>query len=417
MSVSKIVECDNTIIFNKKNGCTIISAKDEIIAQCKAENGVYKFSGIPYKKNCLLAKTKQTALMWHRRLGHINYQSLKKMRDGAVLGIEFDDDDSEIKKCETCPLGKHTRMPFKSSERKSNKILELIHLDLMGPMETQSIGHAKYALTMVDDFSREVFIYFIKSKAEVLTIFTKFKSFVENQTGEKIKTIRTDNGGEYVSNDFEKFCEKNGIQHQKTVAYTPQQNGVAERMNRTIVEKAKCLLFDAELPKSYWAEASNMSVYLINRSFSTSHGKIPDELFFNKKVDISGLRLFGCPVMVHVNKEKRKKWDKNSNKMIFVGYDSDVKGYRCIDRETRRLTISRDVIFYEPIQKSTISLSDDELLDGTINDTSLNPPINSTPINSNIQATINEATNLDESTLTDDFQSSNEIEEEDITTV
>lgn len=183
---------------------------------------------------------------------------------------------------------------------------------------------------------------------------------------------------ELCSAEFEKFCEKNGIQHQKNTAYTPQQNGFAERMNRSIVGKAKYLLFDAELPKSYWAEASNMAVYLINRSVSASHGKIPDDLFFNKKIDISDLKLFGSPVMVHVNKVKRKKWDQNSNKMIFVGYDNDIKRYRCIDRKTRKLTISRDVIFHEPIPKSSINLYDDELLECTINNTPVNPSINST---------------------------------------
>lgn len=301
------------------NRCTVISSTDEIIAQCQAENGVYKFSEIPNKVNCLLAKKKDTALIWHRRLAHIYFQSLKKLRDGAVIGIDFDDDDSEIKKCETCALGKHVRQPFQTSDSKSKRILELIH------SETQSNGHAKYALTMVDDFSKKVFIYFLGAKSEVSSTFAKFKIFLENETGEKIKILRTDNGGEFNPTELEKFCEKNGIQHQKTCAYTPQQNGVAERMNRTIVEKAKCLLFDAGLPKSYWAEASNMAVYLINRSVSSSHGKIPDELFFNKKVDVSGLKLFGCPVMAHGNKVKRKKWDQNSNKMIFVGYDSDVK--------------------------------------------------------------------------------------------
>lgn len=136
--------------------------------------------------------------------------------------------------------------------------------------------------------------------------------------------------------------------HELTVPYTPQQNGVAERMNRTLVEKAKCLLFDAGLPMYYWAEATHMSAYLINKI--PSKGKIPDELFYEKRINLCDLKLFGTKVMVHIPKVNRKKWDKKSKEMIFVGYDDNRKGYRCIEPTTRRLHVSRDVIFLEPNQ-------------------------------------------------------------------
>lgn len=139
-------------------------------------------------------------------------------------------------------------------------------------METNSIGGAKYILTFVDDYSKKVFIYFLKAKSETLNTFREFKNLIENQTGEWIKTLRSDNGTEYRSNESVKLCKESGINHQFTVPYTPQQNGVAERMNRTIVERAKCLLFDAKLPKRFWAEASNMAVYLINRTIQASTG-------------------------------------------------------------------------------------------------------------------------------------------------
>lgn len=346
LSVCSIVEKGNSMLFDA-NGCTIKNDKNEIVATCKPKNGVYKFHGADGV--CLLSKEKTSALTWHRRLGHINFQSMKKMRDGAVDGINFADDDTEIKKCETCAYGKQHRQPFKSSETQTSNILEIIHSDLMGPMETQSIGHARYILTFIDDFSKKVFTFYLKSKSEALHKFMDFKIYVENQTERKIKIFRTDNGGEYCSSDFDDFCKRNGIQHQLTVAYTPQQNGVAERMNRTLVERAKCLLYDADLPKCFWGEAINMATYLINRSVCASHGKTPDEIFYGAKVDLSNLRIFGSSVMVHVPKEKRRKWDKKSERLIFVGYDSDTKAYRCINRDTRKLTVSRDVIFHENI--------------------------------------------------------------------
>lgn len=360
LSAAKIVSQGNEISFNSK-GCTILNKHKEVIAQCKQENGVYKLKGI--QTNCFMSKqTKNTAMLWHRRLGHTNFQTLKKMRDGAVTGIEFDDDDREIKQCEICPKGKQTRIPFKPSSTKTTQLLELIHSDLCGPMETQSIGHAKYLLTFIDDHSKKVFVYFLKSKSEVLDSFKTFKNYIECQTGLKIKTLRTDNGGEYCSNEFNRYCKVNGIQHQLSTAYTPQQNGVAERMNRSLIEKAKCLLFDADLPKCYWAEATNMAAYLINKSVSSSHEKIPDEIFYKKRVDMSNLKLFGCKAMVHINKEKRKKLDSKSTAAIFVGYDDDIKGFRCINTKTRKLIISRDVIFFEKTPaKLTINLCNDEV--------------------------------------------------------
>lgn len=356
LSVHHIAKRGNSVLFDS-NGCTIRNAKAEIVAQCKSTNGVYKI-GTP-DEMCMQSKCTTSAYMWHRRLGHINLQRMKLMRDGAVDGLNFNDEANEIENCEACAYGKQARLPFKKSDRQSKRVLELIHSDVIGPMETQSIGKCKYILTFVDDFSRKVFLYFLKAKSEVFDTFKIFKAFVENQTERKIQICRTDNGSEYKSKAFNDFCKKNGIQQQFTTAYTPQQNGVAERMNRSIVEKAKCLLFDANLPKSYWAEASNMAAYLINRSISAAHGKIPEEIFTGKRVNLSDLKLFGSKVMVHIPAEKRKKWDKKSTKLMFVGYDPDTKGYRCINEQTRKLTISRDVTFYETVSNESITISDD----------------------------------------------------------
>lgn len=361
LSVCGMVQKGNSVMFDR-NGCTIKNARNETIAHCKPDNGVYKFCA--GEGTCMLTNGKESALTWHRRLGHMNFQSMKKMRDGAVDGIKFSDDDAEIRKCETCAKGKQTRLSFKSSVSETSKILEIIHSDLMGPMETRSISHARYILTFVDDFSKKVFCFFLKAKSDVLETFIEFKAFVETQTEGKIKKFRTDNGGEYLSNDFDRFCKKHGIHHELSNPHTPEQNGVAERMNRTLVERAKCLLFDADLPKIFWAEATNMASYIINRSVCAAHNKTPEEMFYGKKVDLSNLKIFGSPVMVHVPKANRRKWDKKSEKLIFVGYDANTKGYRCINRDTRKLTISRDVIFHERTvgQILEIDANDDNLV-------------------------------------------------------
>lgn len=398
LSVSKIVEHGNTVTFDRNKGCTISNSNNEIIANCKPNNGIYKFN--EGNMTCLIAKNDDNALLWHRRLGHVNLQCLKKMREEAI-GVKFNDDGSDIKNCETCAQAKQFVKPFHASETKSKNILELIHSDLCGPMETQSIGHAKYILTFIDDLSKKVFVYFLKSKSDVLHAFIEFRKYIELQMELKIKMIRTDNGGEYCSVEFEKYCKGNGIQHQLTTAYTPQQNGVAERMNRTLIEKAKCLLFDADLPKTYWAEATSMAAYLINRTISSSHGKVPNELFYNQKVDISNLKIFGSPVMVHITKQKRKKWDKKSVKMIFVGYDRDIKGFRCIDRNTRKIIVSRDVIFHETTKKSIINMD----VDGII-------VKNTTPHESTINSrdSINDDLSMNEDTIIPTLNDSEQFE-------
>lgn len=385
LSISKIVEHGNTVLFTR-NGCTIRNEDDEILAKCQAKNGVYKL--MVKRGSCLLTTKAESAYTWHRRLGHLHFDALKKMKNGVVSGMHFSDDDSEIRNCETCARGKLARLPFKKSNSESKEILELIHSDIVGPMETESIGRAKFLITFVDDYSRRVFVYSIRAKSNAFDIFKNFRAMVENQYNHKIKILRSDNGGEYESNEFRAYLEASGIIHQTSAAHTPQQNGRAERMNRTIIEKAKCLLFDAGLPKSYWAEAVSMAVYLINRTYTSTHGKTPHEKFTGEKVDISDLKLFGCPVMVHVPKANRKKLDEKAVKMIFVGYDSETKGYRCINTSNRKLTISRDVKFLDHSMKPaqnymdsyTIDESEDEnKVADTTDDEFCTPNTSSTP--------------------------------------
>lgn len=347
LSIYQIVKKGNKVIFDK-DFCSIYGPDEDLIIQCKPVNGTYKLKNEVPNATCMLSKAEaNSAFTWHRRFGHINYNSLCKMRDGAVTGMKFPNANIGLSNCKICAKGKQSRLPFERSKRKTKQVLDLIHSDLV-EMEKLSIGGARYLLTFVDDFSKKLFIYFLKNKSDVFESFVEFKAYVENQTEKKIKIFRTDNGLEYLSKEFTKFCKSNGIQHQRTCIHTPQQNGVAERMNRTIEEKARCMLFDAKLEKPYWAEACNMAAYLINRSVcSTWKNKTPEEIWSGDKVDVSNLHIFGSPIMVHIPKEKRKKMCAKSSEMLFMGYDADTKGYRCFDKKAKKISISRDVIFHE----------------------------------------------------------------------
>ena len=150
---------------------------------------------------------------------------------------------------------------------------------------------------------------------------------MKNQTGRKIKYLRSDNGIEYTDSQFQKFCEEHGIQRHFSVRKTPQQNGVVERMNRSITERARCLRLNAGLPKSFWAEAVSMACYLINRSPRASlGGKVVEEVWTGKPIDLGNLKIFGCPAYVHVSSDERSKLDPKSKKCIFIGYVKGVKG-------------------------------------------------------------------------------------------
>lgn len=184
-------------------------------------------------------------------------------------------------------------------------------------------------MTLIDDKIRKTFVYFLKSKHEVQSKIEDFKVIAKNQTGRKLKTIRSDNRKEYVNRSLTEFLKKNGIRHQLTVEYTPEQNGVAERANKTIVEKARVMLQEANLSNDFWAEAVNTAVYLKNRSSTkTVKETTPEKAWTGKKVDLSHLRVFGSRTFVHISKQKRTKWDLKSKEMIFVGYHEDSKAYR-----------------------------------------------------------------------------------------
>ena len=163
-------------------------------------------------------------------------------------------------------VGKQHRDTFERSTWRAKKSLELVHSDLCVPMNPTSKGGGRYILTFIDDFSRKVWVYFLKQKDEVFKNFEMFKILVENESENKIKQIRSDNGGEYVNNKFKSFCEYHGIKREMTNRYTPQQNGIVERKNRTLVEMARCMIQSKNLPLFLWAEAVNIASHVLKRS-------------------------------------------------------------------------------------------------------------------------------------------------------
>lgn len=348
LSVSQLIKNGNSVQFST-NGCRIYNRQSELIAVADLVDNVYKLNSETTDHCLLAAPAMATANTWHRRLGHINFKDLIKMKNGAVDGLACKDEKmSDNKKCVVCCEGKQSRLPFSHKGSRATRLLEVIHADVCGPMEIQSIGGSKYFLVFEDDYSRMAFVYFLKTKDEVFRCFKEFKSMVENQKDCKIKIFRSDNGGEFCNKEFENFIRQSGIIHQRTNPHTPEQNGLSERLNRTIVEKARCLLFDADLERKFWAEAVNTAVYLRNRSVASGlSDRTPFELWMGRKPDLNNLRVFGSSVMVHIPKIKRSKWDKKSEKLILVGYSDNTKGYRVYNPKNNTVTTSRDVVVLE----------------------------------------------------------------------
>ncbi|KAL5856639.1 hypothetical protein ACOSQ3_004097 [Xanthoceras sorbifolium] len=295
--------------------------------------------------------------LWHQRLGHMSEKGMKTLLSKGKLP---DLKAVDVGLCEDCIFGKQKKVSFaKIGKIPKAEKLELVHTDVWGPSPVSSLSGSLYYVTFIDDSTRKVWVYFLKKKSEVFDTFRKWKAMVENETGLKIKRLRSDNGGEYRDSRFREFCANSGIKMEKTVPMTPQQNGVAERMNRTLNERARSMRLHAGLPKMLWAEAVNTAAYLINRGPSVPlDGGIPEEVWSGKEVNISHLRVFGCISYVHIDSAKRSKLDAKSNKCVFVGYGGDEFGYRFWDYENRKIIRSRDVIFNENLMHKDRSIAE-----------------------------------------------------------
>ena len=322
---------------------------------------------------------------WHHRLAHIQPAAIAEMANStAVRGLEIRGSYKAIT-CSGCVLGKGHRAAIpKKSNNRSTRLLELVHSDVNGPIEVPSLGGSRYFVTFIDDFSRWTSLYTMKAKSETFSCFQRFHAEAERHTGAKIssvnvikrtsktadqlKTLRTDNGGEYISNEFKTYLQDHGIRHQLTVAYTPQQNGVAERMNRTLMDCVRSLLHTAQLEKKFWAEALATAVYIRNRVISRSLPKntTPYQRWMGQTPDLSNLRVFGSKCWFVLPKIKVQKLDARSKEGIMIGYSQQSKGYKIWDPESSSLVVSRDVTFDEnsvdsleiPLPTSNCSASD-----------------------------------------------------------
>ncbi|KAJ9679119.1 hypothetical protein PVL29_021142 [Vitis rotundifolia] len=255
--------------------------------------------------------------------------------------------------CETCELAKHTRVSFPISNKISSYPFHLIHSDIWGPSTISNVFGACWFVSLIDECTRVTWIFLLKQKSDVSIVIPNFHSMVQNQFGVKIKSFRTDNARDYFNQTLSPYFQSQGILHDSSCVNTPQQNGVAEMKNGHLLNTTRALLFQGNVPKSYWGEAVLTTTYMINR--------IPSRVLDNKRpVKIlksfyphfrtsNGLipRVFGCTAFVHVHSQHRDKLDPRAIKCVFLGYSSTKKGCKCYNLQTRKFYISLDVTFIE----------------------------------------------------------------------
>ncbi|GKV41799.1 hypothetical protein SLEP1_g49291 [Rubroshorea leprosula] len=232
-SVKTSVKLGNgTVVFSQGKGTTVIPTSSVKMVQ---NSFLLDMQSV---QKCLHASKVNDTLLWHKRYGHFNVKALKYMQTNELIR-DFPEVHVTNEVCQCCQLGKMHRLSFPINKAfRACEKLELVHTDICGPMKVPSLGQNKYFILFIDDFTRMTWVYFLSSKAQVFSVFKKFKALVENQSGCRIKKLRSNNGKEYTSVAFNNFCEEAGIQHQLTVSYTSQQNGVSERKNRTVMEMA-----------------------------------------------------------------------------------------------------------------------------------------------------------------------------------
>ncbi|GJR17436.1 putative ribonuclease H-like domain-containing protein [Tanacetum coccineum] len=299
---------------------------------------------------CLFAKaTSDESKLWHRRLGHINFKTMNKLVKGnLVRGLPsklFENDQT----CVACQKGKQHRASCKSKTVSSiSQPLHMLHMDLFGPTFVKILMKKMHYLVVTDDYSRFSWVLFLATKDKTSSILKSFITGVENLIDQRVKVIRCDNGTEFKNKEINQFCERKGIKREFSVAITPQQNGVAERKNRTLIEAVRTMLADSKLPTTFWAEAVNTACYVQNRVLITKpHNKTPYELFLSRKLALGFMRPFGCLVTILNTIDHLEKFDGKADEGFFVRYSINSKAFRVFNSRTRIVEENMHVQFSE----------------------------------------------------------------------
>ncbi|GJZ60734.1 retrovirus-related pol polyprotein from transposon TNT 1-94 [Tanacetum coccineum] len=292
-----------------------------------------------------MAKASPTqAWLWHRRLSHLNFDYINLLSKKDVVIVS-----------------KAKRSSFKSKTVPSSKgRLNLLHMDLCGPMRVASINGKRYILVIVDDYSRYTWTLFLHSKDETPEVLKDFLTMIQRNLQALVISVRTDRGTEFLNKTLNAFFKEEGIEHQTSTPRTPEQNGVVERRNRTLVEAARTMLSASKLPLFFWAEAIATACYTQNRSIIIpTHEKMAYHIINDRKPSIKHLHIFGCTCYLTRDGENLDKMKEKGDPCILVGYSTQSKGYRVYNKRTRLIVESIHLRFDEIKEMSKTSVAND----------------------------------------------------------
>ncbi|GJY29673.1 retrotransposon protein, putative, ty1-copia subclass [Tanacetum coccineum] len=337
---------DNNVISDSKNNLVYFIAvpRDgifEIDMSCSNTNdsSMYAISNKRAKTNL------DSSLLWHCRLGHISKKHIEKLQqDGLLNSIDVE----SLGKCVLCLSGKMARKPYSHQVERAKDLLGLIHTDVCGPFRIVSRQGASYFVTFTDDFNRYGYVYLLKHKHEVFETFKVFQKEVENQLGKIIKSLRSDRGGEYMSQEFLDHLKEHGIFAHRTPPYTPQKNGVSERRNQTLLDMVQSMMSQTTLPKSFWDYALENAARILNIVPTKKVDKTPYEIWHGQAPKLSYLKVWGCEALVKRDTlTKPDKLDPRYFRCIFVGYPKETMGYSFYNPSENKVLIARNDEFFE----------------------------------------------------------------------
>ena len=326
LSVSQITDRGYHVIFYDSH-CEVVSKASGKVALTGYRHGnIYEariLSNTDGPATCLISKASvDESWNWHKKLSHLNFNNINELvKKDLVRGLPkalYTPDGL----CDACQKAKQRRTSFKSKAESSiNEPYHMLHLDLFGPVNIMSINKKRYTLVIVDEYTRFTWVYFLHRKDETSDILMDHVKLIETGTSYKVKILRSDNGTEFKNSEVEDFCRNKGISHQFSAPGTPQQNGVVERKNRTLIEAGRTMLEEAKLPTYFWAEAVNTACYTQNITLINRHGVTPYQMIKKKKPSLKHLHVFGCKCFIlRTHPEQLGKFETKADEGIFIGY-------------------------------------------------------------------------------------------------
>ncbi|KAJ9556147.1 hypothetical protein OSB04_010761 [Centaurea solstitialis] len=384
LSVSKLTRDNHVdVLFSYPHFVVQDRTTKQVLAQGKCDQGLYVLQSSPQALIASNKTPKASFETWHSRLGHVNFDTLFYLHKLGLLSFTALLPKPGV--CLSCQMAKNHKLPFELNHKRAAHPLELIHCDVWGPSPVESHDNFRYYIVFVDDHSRFSWLYPLSRKSDVYKAIEVFVAFVQTQFSCKIKVFQSDGGTEFVNHRVRALFDANGTLHRLSSPYTPPQNARAERKHRHIVETGLAMLFNANLPSTFWVDAFTSAVHIINRlPTKVLDGKSPFEILYHRVPDYSTFRTFGCRVFPYLRHYSEHKLAPRSLPCVFIGYSSKYKGFRCLDPVTSRIYVSSHAQFDEkmfPFSSSTIAEPNPDLPVLTFSDFPIlqptNPPISS----------------------------------------